>query len=229
MENPEYAEFCTRCGHPQKAQDWHSAHAQQTTPPVREYSPYSQANSAFSSAEVIGDSNAQELAAFAGKNAAYYIIRFRNIVRGLGGGWNWAAFFLGPFWLFYRKMHGLGLLYFAVQMLSNVAFSIAYAPVQFAETEAAAAAAEAALIESPIFILVALLSLVFLLLKIFLGIKGNDYYLRFCEKKITAAKEKTPDLSPAELSSVGGVSVGVAVLFYVLSSTIVEMIMLLVM
>ena len=224
MCNPEYAEFCNRCGQSLKTRDWHSAESQQPIPPVREFSPYSQGQPAYSSAEMIGDYTAQELAAFVGKNAAYYIIRFRNIVRGGSGGWNWPAFLLGPFWLFYRKQYGLGFMYFIVHMLSNIAFAVAYAPVQWAETEAAAAAAEAALMESPLFIPVALLSFVFLIMKVLLGIKGNDFYLRFCEKKIALAKEQTPDLSPAELSSIGGVAVGVAVLFYVLSSFAVELI-----
>lgn len=227
--NPEYAEFCTTCGQQLNSQEWHSAHSSHHTSPVREYTPYSQPDSAFSSDEKIGDYSAHELASYIGKNAPYYIVKFRGIAQGRSCGWNWAAFLFGPFWLFYRKQYGLGLLYFVVHMLSNIAFAVAYAPVQFAESEAAAIAAEAALLESAIFIPVVLLSLIFFVLKIFLGIKGNDLYFRFCEKKIADAKEKTPDLSPAELTTCGGVALGVAVLFYVLSYIAVEFVTLLTM
>ena len=144
--------------------------------------------------------------------------------RGASGGWNWAAFLLGPFWLFYRKQYSLGWLYFAVMMLSNISFSVLYAPVQFAETEAAAESAMMAMMNSALFFPVLLLSLVFLALKIILGIKANEFYFNFCAKKIAKAKEETPDLSAAEMTSFGGTSVGLAVLIYVLSTIFVNII-----
>lgn len=223
--NTEYAEFCDSCGRAIESQDWQSSAAPQEEPTVREYTPYNwQYGSHQPSSAPIAGYAENELAAVVGNNAQYYIPRFRRIGAGGSGGWNWAAFFLGPFWLFYRKQFGLGWLYFAVMMLSNLSFAVAYAPVQFAETEAAYEAAMTALVESPIFVPVTLLTFVFLALKILLGIKGNDFYFGFCAKKIAAAKEKTPDLSVGEMTSLGGVSVGLAVLFYVLSSIAVEIV-----
>ena len=112
-------------------------------------------------------------------------------------------------------------------MLSNISFAVLCAPVQFAETEAAAEAATMAMMNSPLFTPVFLLSLVFLVLKIILGIKANEFYFNFCAKKIADAKEETPDLAAAEMTSLGGVSVGLAVLFYVISSLAVEIVTIL--
>lgn len=221
MKNMEYAEFCTRCGAAIPSKEWHST--QWAPPPVKEYTPFGQ-TVYYSHAERIGECGADEVAAVVGRNVPYYMDRFRRVSQGRSGGWNWAAFLLGPFWLFYRKQFGLGFLYFAVSMLSNILFAVMYAPAQFAETEAAYEAAMMAATESPLFLPVFVLTLIFLVLKIVLGVKGNEFYLHFCIKKIATAKEKTPDLSVNELASAGGVSMGLAVLFYALSSILVEIV-----
>ena len=226
--NIEYAEFCDTCGRPLGDTDWHSGPAQQQQPPVREYSPFHwQGNPYPDYPENIQGIATNELAAVVGNNAQYYIPRFTQMERDASGGWNWAAFLLGPFWLFYRKQFGLGWLYFAVMMLSNISFAVLYTPVRFAETEAAAEAAMAAMMNSPLFYPVLLMSLVFLALKIILGVKANEFYFNFCAQKITNAKEKTPDLSAAEMTSLGGVSVGLAMLIYVISTIIVNIVTIL--
>lgn len=229
MNNTEYAEFCSRCGHPLHATDWHSAGAP-VPPPVGEYTHY---NTPFGSAEVyssserIGSASASELAAVVGNNTQYYIQRFRRIESGGGGGWNWPAFLLGPFWLFYRKQYALGALYFAVLMISNISFAILYAPVQFAQSEAAMESAMEKVMSAPMFVPILILSLLFFALKVLLGIRGNLFYMRHCEKKISTAKEKIPDVSTGELASAGGVSVGMGVLSYVVSSLIIEIVTIL--
>ncbi len=223
--NIEYAEFCDTCGHALGDTDWQSGPTSQEQPPVREYSPFNWQPDSYSPyPERIQGIPTNELIAVVGNNSHYYIPRFAQIDRGTSGGWNWAAFLLGPFWLFYRKQFGLGWLYFAVMMLSNIPFAVLYAPVQFAETEAAAEAAITAMTASALFTPVMLLSLVFLILKIILGIKANEFYFHFCAKKIADAKEKTPDLSASEMTSLGGVSVGLAVLFYILSTIVVDIV-----
>jgi hypothetical protein len=50
-----------------------------------------------------------EFATFIGRNSGAYLSRFRRFsVLGHDNftpTWNWAAFFFGPFWMFYRKMY----------------------------------------------------------------------------------------------------------------------------
>ena len=111
--------------------------------------------------------------------------------------------------------------------MSNIAFSILYTPVQLAGSPAAADEAMLAMIESPLFYPVMFLTFVFFAMKIILGIRANHFYFSHCCKKINTAKEKTPDLSSAELTSAGGVTVGLAALTYVISSIVIEAITIL--
>lgn len=226
-QNAEYAEFCARCAYPLNVEDWHSA-PQQYAPFAGEYTPFGQPYESYSSVERIGTSNAADLAAVVGNNTRYYIDRFRRIERNGSGGWNWAAFLLAPIWLFYRKQYGLGVLYLALQLMSNLATAVMYAPIQLAETQAAAEAALTEIVGGSMFTFAAILSLIFLVLQILLGIRANHFYLRHCEKKIAKARENVADISVTELAAVGGVSVGVAVLVYVLSSVVLDMISLIV-
>ena len=222
-ENVEYAEFCARCGYPLAAKDWKSA-PQQQNPYVGEYTPYGQPYETYSSAERIGESNAADLAAVVGNNAQYYMERFRRIERGGSGGWNWAAFLLSPMWLFYRKQYAMGIVYLILQLMSSVAYTVMYAPASIAATAEEAEALLLAAVDGPMFWFVAALAFISLALQILLGMRANHFYLTHCEQKIAKAKTNAPNLSAAELTSIGGVSLGIAVLVYILTSLLVEMI-----
>ena len=99
--NPEFAEFCAHCGRPLKPMEWRTA-------PPREhvYTPF------VTNPTEPQNEEEKALAAIVGQNAQYYTPRFRNILNDQYGGWNWAAFLLGPFWLIYRKQYLLGALMF---------------------------------------------------------------------------------------------------------------------
>lgn len=225
-ENVEYAEFCTRCGYTFHAKEWSSAPQPQPAP-VNEYSPYGQPYEAYSSQERIHESNAADLAAVVGTNTIYYMERFRRIEQKRSGGWNWAAFLLAPYWLFYRKQYGLGILYFVVYLLCNLSYAVISAPVHLAQTDAAAEAAMMDMVESPLFLPVMAVSAIFLVLQILLGYQANRFYLHHCEKRIATAREKTPDLTSGELTSFGGVSIGLAALLYVAASLIIRVVTML--
>src|SRR5258707_862516 len=51
----------------------------------------------------------QELRAFVGRRAVYYLAKWRGVLAGSGTetGFNLAAFFLSAIWLPYRKMYGI--------------------------------------------------------------------------------------------------------------------------
>lgn len=197
-ENAKYAEFCSRCGCELNADDWHSQ-----TSPAQEYAPYrspfSEADS-YTTGEEIDGIATEDLANVVGVNMSYYIPRFQRMNRGGSGGWNWAAFLLSPYWLFYRKQYGLGAIYFVILMLIKVAG--AFLPADLYDPTVLA-------------INYALMG-VWLALSLLLGIKGNAFYFAHCKKKVRTAKVKTPDLTSTELGARGGVSVGVAVLFVAL-------------
>ena len=223
--NSQYAEFCSRCGAPLSFDDWHSAPAQPPSP-EREYAPYraTNVNHHYSSSDRIGDVSAEELAAVVGNNAEYYITRFRRMERGGSGGWNWAAFLLSPYWLFYRKHYLLGGIYFFVFILTNIVYTIISVPLQLAETDAAMMAAMQDMQQSYLFYPWIALSAINFVLAIVLGIKGNQFYYTHCRAKIQTNKKKIPDLSINELSTYGGVSVGSAILFYAIAQMIVMLV-----
>ena len=210
--NTEYAEFCMRCGAELPEKEWHSA-TQTPPPPVREYTPYGQSSSFYTPDERIGDHSAAELAAVVGNNAPYYMDRFRRIAQGKSGGWNWAAFILGPVWLFYRKQYGLGVLFTVLQVMLDIATAVAYIPVDAANlTEQVMME----LMHDPVFMVAVVFSYVVLALRIILGIRANHFYFRHCDKKIADAKADVPDTSVSELTAFGGVATGTAMLIALL-------------
>lgn len=64
----------------------------------------------------------QDLRAFFGRNADYYLERWRQSeVSGRGDGkFNWAAFLLSGFWLSYRKMYAATAIFIGVILLETM-------------------------------------------------------------------------------------------------------------
>ena len=215
--NTEYAEFCSRCGTSLSSAEWHSAANQAPPPPpVWNFDPFSTGYG--NSDETIGDVKADDLTAMVGNNAYYYMTRFRRMAHGGSCGWNWCAFLFPSYWLFYRKQYALGSIYFFVMFLSGVLASLACAPVLTAETDAAMMAAMQQIPGHVLFIPCVIISLISFTLQIVLGLKGNQFYYNHCCKKIKTIREKTPDLTPAELRTYGGVSFASVILLYVIAS-----------
>ena len=56
----------------------------------------------------------KQVLTFVGSNALKYLQKFRKIENGQKIGWNWAAFFLSPYWFFYRKLYKPGIVFLTV-------------------------------------------------------------------------------------------------------------------
>ena len=218
-EIEDTSDRCMRCGSLLKPQEWQNAPAPRTPIPFG-----AQSAESYSSAERIGSANAADVAAVVGNNTMYYMDRFRRIERGQSGGWNWAAFLLAPFWLFYRKQYLLGAVYLIMRLLSNIATLVVFAPLYMVETIEQQQVVLLEIYESPLFFLAALLYVIFMTLKILLGLRANAFYLEHCEKKIHAARVKTPDISPIELASAGGVSMAMPILCYLVSELVLSIV-----
>lgn len=220
-ENPEFAEYCSRCGGSLEAQEW----SRQT---YSEYSPFRSPFVHYSPEETIGQHQAKDLAAIVGNNSIYYLPRFRRIVDTGSGGWNWAAFIFAPYWLLYRKNYLLGIIYFLVQTIYSFASNYILLPIQSTLQNATSTeevnAAITTLLENetssrmllPIF----LLSAILLTAKILLGAMGNRLYFYDCSKRITRARSVEGGISTAELSTRGGVSMTAAAIAYLIPSII---------
>lgn len=218
--NGEYSEFCSHCGRHLKATDWHSDLPMNEEPPVVQYTPFRMNDvnpETYSAVERLGDFSAADLAAMVGTNTRYYIPRFRRIAQGGNCGWNFCAFLFGPYWLLIRKIVVPGILLFVMQTVLSLATVILYEPLFKAVNESDMMMASQQIMQNPLFVPVAVLSLFLFAIRIVLGLRGNLYYKMICEKKIRKARGKTPDISSAELTSVGGISIGIAVLFYFIS------------
>lgn len=117
--NPEYAEFCSRCGTALKPPEW--GNGQYNAAPNQnqyggrpfnggygEYTPFHMpVMDQFGGVphdEKIEDISAEDMVAFVGSNSSYYLPRFSRMSRnGSFASWNWAAFLFTPYWLLYRK------------------------------------------------------------------------------------------------------------------------------
>ncbi len=208
-KNAEFAEYCTHCGRSLGETDWQSKQS-----PIGVYTPFV--------ADPCQPTNDEEqaLGAFVGVNTGYYIPRFRQIRQSRSAGWNWAAFLLGPLWLLYRKQYLLGGLMFLFQMVLDVASLWLMNPISTATTEADMLTAMAQVSSNPMMYPAMFLSILLLVAHVLLGTKGTHLYFYHCTRRMQKALERTHDLSPVELGSFGGVSMGAALLAYLLSTLI---------
>lgn len=222
-KNPEFAEFCTHCGNVLHPTEWSAVHEGEQ-PREQNYTPYrapfDSRENQYSPVDPVGEVSAAELAAVIGNNADYYLPRFREVARGEGGGWHWAGFLLGPLWLLYRKQYLLGSFMFLMQTLLSVLTSVLYVPLNTAQTTEEMMEAMMQIASQPLFMPVWVLSTVLFVGQLLLGLRGSDLYYFHCVRKIKSVKQNVPDVSAAELSSAGGTSVGIVILFYVVSMVI---------
>ncbi len=225
-QNPEFAEFCKHCGSPLKGENDQHSDAQQHAP-YSEYQPFR--NTSYSSHnvdpnEVINEVRAQDLSAFVGTKSDFYLPRFRRMARdGSSASWNWAAFFFGPLWLLYRKMYGLGTVVMILEILQTAVMVIAYKALGLVMTDEMTSAEFYALVESALSnpsnlyfrLSISLFSVIMLVISILIAVFGNRLYRDHCQRTIKRACENTPDLTPGELSSFGGVSIAVTIIGYI--------------
>lgn len=63
---------------------------------------------------------ANTMGAFLAKDSGKYIGKFRKISNGNKLSFNWAAFFLSPYWFFYRKQWRPGIVFMTLQLCLNI-------------------------------------------------------------------------------------------------------------
>ncbi len=222
-ENLEFAEFCNRCGSPMATKEW--CQPGQQPPAYQEYSPFqSPFRSSYSKDEQIGDYSAKDLADSVGSNTAYYIPRFRRIATSGSGGWNWAAFLFGPYWLIYRKNYLLGILYFVVQTAYTLLSNLILAGFQSATTMEDIQAITDALMATKTgqwsLLILMIVSLVLFIARILLGAQANRLYFRDCKRRIDRALTAEGGLRTEELLAKGGVSMTAATIAYFIPNLI---------
>lgn len=138
----------------------------------------------------------EELAAFIGSNNTNYYLKYVNKMHSNSKfiSWNWPCFFLGPYWLLYRKVYTLGFILATLTLTFSLALNSG---------------------------IPAILTLV---IRIVLTLFANAIYLNICKRKIKTVKSDIKNLSTTQyinkLHQKGGVTLAVPLITVVIYAII---------
>lgn len=230
-QNPEYAEFCKHCGQSLKGNgDWSSAE-QAHEHAYGEYQPFRNTTYCENPNEEFNGIKAEHIAAVVGTKNEYYLPRFRRMVNtGRNTSWNWAAFIFGPLWLLYRKMYVSGALMLTLQLFQTIVTSFVYSRLGI--TDAATYEDVFRMMETAMsnmsntyyILAVWLLSVLVFSIEIILAVYGNRLYFNHCANTVYRSRLKTPDLTAGELTSIGGTTIAMAIIGYLIQYFITQIV-----
>lgn len=234
-DNPEFSEFCARCGTELETQDWQSRNTvppHQERPPVGQYTPPSVGAYApfrqqplqdpyggVPRTETIDGVPVDTVATLIGPNSSYYLPRFYRMTHGGSKiSWNWSAFLFSYNWLLYRKhllWGGIAFVIFTILSFFNQAvLEQLQATVNATDIEAMLRATQTMMASTQgqlLWSILSLLSLVTLALHILLGLFGNYLYLRLILRKAKKLDGQPPSLYDQNFRKSGGVSFALAI------------------
>lgn len=214
--NPQFAEFCSRCGYGLKPPEWSSNDNAQrgggfyngyNTPfpgGYGEYMPYhvpiTDPFGGVAHGEKINGISAEDYVTYIGNNSAYYLPRFLKLSQGGSrASWNWSAFLFTPYWFLYRKNYLAGGILLFLSLLQTIInnFILAYyiQPALNMSSDRAMFDSMLQLIESGrysiYFTIITLMFLVNILIRVILGLSGNLLYMRTATARIRRISEST--------------------------------------
>lgn len=188
---------------------------------------------------------AEDVAIFVRQESHRYVSKFQKVAEGKLT-WNWAAFFFTPYWFFYRKLHKIGAVIFALFLLIS---SISFLP-SVVQLNTAVASFEAEIqeiadsdrteeeyrtavleITSEMSetiqnnrtgaVLVMSQSFASLVLSVFVGLNANKWYYNYTKSQLKSIKaESTTENYKNNLFMKGGVSYGSPFLVILLEKAI---------
>lgn len=224
-DNTAFAEFCSHCGKSLQTKDWNSTQ-QDTTAKENVYGGYGEYRpfTAAPSVHVPDDTDidgvsAKELYTYTGKNGHYYVTRFQQLFeRGKSFSWNWAAFLLTPYWLWYRKQYVAGaiaLLMEGIRAVISSFFLYGYIGFSNIVSEDELVATLQRLSTDATFmrwvVIIYMTMFISGILRVFFGAFGNYLYFRTAKKRILQYRGIA---NKHALSAAGGVSVAFGVIAY---------------
>ena len=145
---------------------------------------------------------AQQLRAFVGQKADYYLKQWAGLRRGTGQGpgFNWAAFFLSGLWLPYRKMYGITAIFYGGLLALTIVEEVLFVGI-LGRAEVPSG-----------------MNFVGLAVSLICGAYGNRWYLAHARKTIAEARGR--GLDPYAVSAFaadrGGTSLGASVGLFLL-------------
>lgn len=221
QDNPEFSEICGHCGRSLPPKNWSSVPPPPGPPAggYGEYSPFVRpVIDTFGGVprdEVIEDATAEEIHQLVGVNTTYYLPRFSKMSKtGSKISWNWAAFFIPPCWLLFRKnlFTGLLVLLFSItrSILTNLILYQYLAPyLSFDSYPALFNSMRQAMYTSaaqPFIALLAVFMLLELMVRLLCGLYGNWLYRQTLLKKARRRREDPNNFPMANSIQAGGVS-----------------------
>ncbi len=202
-----------------------------------EYKPFSQFEAPhphFDVNDTIDGISANDYAVVVGTKTEYYIPRFRRVAAGQNGGWNWAAFFFGAYWLIYRKMYLGGVLLLILNLFNTFLSTFVLQQLNITDPEQLYDAfymiLESASVngvqQTQLFYLLSIwiMSAIIFTIDILLAVYANQLYQQHCANVIRKNRMRCPDLSSPELTGIGGTNIGVVLICGVLVSFIEQII-----
>ena len=143
---------------------------------------------------------ANTMGAFLAKDSGKYIEKFRRISNGNKLSFNWAAFFLSPYWFFYRKLYKPGIIFMTLQLcLSIIMTPSATSFLEFYESIAGVdgtALSEAAALQltsqlNEVFLPMAVFMGIEVVLKLIAGFIANPLYRKYAIRELKAVEAET--------------------------------------
>lgn len=230
-KNSIYAEFCSRCGKELQAADWdsHTSTDANEKPPVSDfggYGEYRPFHATMPDAGIpdftdIDGVSAKEIRCFVGSNSPYYVSKFHKLSKKRGCfSWNWAAFLLTPYWLWFRKQHVSGsivLFFEGVRNIVTAFFLYGFLGITSLSNNREMIDRLEVLSSNDSFRRWAMILYLFVILDVlarfFFGAFGNYLYFRAARKRILKLRGKANENA---LIASGGTSVMLAIISYVL-------------
>lgn len=177
--------------------------------------------------------SAEDVAIFVRQESHRYVSKFQKVAEGKLT-WNWAAFFFTPYWFFYRKLHKIGAVIFALFLLIssisflpsvvqlNTAIASFEAEIQeIADSDRTEEEYRTAVLEITSemsetiqnnktgAVLVMSQSFASLVLSVFVGLNANKWYYNYTKSQLKSIKaESTTENYKSNLFMNGGVSYG---------------------
>ena len=201
-ENPASALFCNTCGIPlnvsyssdEQAPPYSSQQSNPNGMPQgfggMPFGSFMRAQSVPPEEEIDGI-QAQDYAAYIGRNAHYFLLRFREIFRSKTKIINSSAFFFQGGYFLYRKMYGTGILIFLIQLLISLPqYLMTYQAITSSSTLMPSNSMTSI---TTISMLCQILSLA---MRFVCGFLANTLYMRHCQRQIAKARAVTT--SPQE-------------------------------
>ena len=219
-ENPAGASVCGRCGNPINSyerttkrcpncgSECHSNAVICVNCGVAFGPAYQAGNAAqllgISENETIEGIKAADIALYVKANVLKFLNIFRNMERNNKRTFNWAAFFLGPVWFFYRRIYGAGIV--MASMLATASLFVSstsgkiseiLSPYYEAYANGTLSNDTALMLSQQMFEVIKIPLLITLALTLavnfMFGLSANRIYLNKIKKDITTINEQVPD------------------------------------